>query len=123
MSSSLRQFGPAAYRSGIWGRRGESPGQALLQELFGCSLLLPDDWERQPAAFRDRLMREDDPERLLTDLVDASLLTPFQAARISTGNSFGLVLGNFRVLERLGAGGMAVVYKAEHIEMRHLVAI
>jgi response regulator RpfG family c-di-GMP phosphodiesterase/tRNA A-37 threonylcarbamoyl transferase component Bud32 len=68
-------------------------------------------------------MREEGPDRLLSELVEAGLLTPFQAARVATGNTFGLVLGNFRVLERLGAGGMAVVYKAEHIEMRHLVAI
>src|SRR5262249_51221356 len=43
--------------------------------------------------------------------------------RISSGKTFGLVLGNFRLLDKLGVGGMAVVYKAEHLEMRHLVAI
>ena len=34
-----------------------------------------------------------------------------------------LVLGNYRVLERLGAGGMAVVFKGEHMELRNQVAI
>ena len=56
-------------------------------------------------------------------MVEYGLLTPYQAARIATGNTFGLVLGNFRILERIGAGGMAVVYKAEHLEMHHTVAI
>ena len=63
------------------------------------------------------------PRRALSVMVELGLLTHYQAARISTGNTFGLVLGNYRVLDRLGAGGMGVVYKAEHIEMRRLVAI
>src|SRR5439155_6716906 len=46
-----------------------------------------------------------------------------QAARVRAGTTFGLILGNYRVLERLGAGGMAVVFKAEHRELRHLTAI
>src|SRR5262249_38056888 len=56
-------------------------------------------------------------------LVQHQLLTEYQAARIEAGTTFGLVLGNYRVLDRLGAGGMAVVFKAEHILMRRLVAI
>src|SRR5205085_3396898 len=91
--------------------------------MLGSSLLLTEDWDRLSSADRARLLACTDPEQLLMELTEAGLLTPYQSARISTGNTFGLVLGNFRLLERLGAGGMAVVYKAEHIEMRHLVAI
>ncbi len=35
----------------------------------------------------------------------------------------GLVLGNYRVLDRIGTGAMGVVYKGEHIRMRQTVAI
>ena len=59
----------------------------------------------------------------LTELLRHGLLSEYQVGRVGAGNLFGLVLGSYRVLERLGAGGMAVVFKAEHIDMRHLVAI
>src|SRR5207247_5220008 len=42
---------------------------------------------------------------------------------ISAVTTFGLILGNYRVLDRLGAGGMGVVFRAEHIQMRKQVAI
>ena len=95
----------------------------LLFELLGNSLLLAEDWERLSTQEQERLRQIENRNELLSELVRLGLLTPYQASRISSGNLFGLVLGNFRVLERLGAGGMAIVYKAEHIEMRHLVAI
>jgi response regulator RpfG family c-di-GMP phosphodiesterase len=60
---------------------------------------------------------------LLPLLVRHGLLTGYQAACLERGNRFGLVLGNYRVLERLGAGGMGVVYKAEHLRLRRVVAV
>ena len=56
-------------------------------------------------------------------MADLNLITDYQAGRISAGTLFGLVLGNYRVLNRLGAGGMGVVFRAEHIQMRKQVAI
>jgi response regulator RpfG family c-di-GMP phosphodiesterase len=97
--------------------------EALVYELMGSSLILAEDWEGLSPEDRDRLLRAPDRERALMEMVELGLLTPYQSVRVSTGNTFGLVLGNFRILERIGAGGMAVVYKAEHIEMRHTVAI
>ena len=35
----------------------------------------------------------------------------------------GLILGNYRVLDRVGAGAMGVVFKTEHLLMRRLAAI
>lgn len=67
----------------------------------------------------------DDAElsRLTTALVEEGLLTPYQVERIQNGRTFGLLLGNYRVVDRLGAGGMGVVYKAEHLYLKRTAAI
>jgi response regulator RpfG family c-di-GMP phosphodiesterase len=95
----------------------------FVYDLLGSSLIPAEDWARLTLRDRERLLKQPCPDSALNVLVELGLLTHYQSARISTGNRFGLVLGNFRILDRLGAGGMAVVFRAEHIEMRHQVAI
>jgi serine/threonine protein kinase len=57
------------------------------------------------------------------ELVEAGLLTAFQAERVLAGRARALRLGQYRILDRLGAGGMGRVYKAEHRLMRRVVAL
>jgi response regulator RpfG family c-di-GMP phosphodiesterase len=97
--------------------------QALLCELLNLSLILPEQWAGLTPAKRDQLQQSFESGGLLELLVDANLLTKYQAARIRAGKSFGLILGNYRILDRIGAGGMGVVYRAEHVRMRRQVAI
>jgi response regulator RpfG family c-di-GMP phosphodiesterase/serine/threonine protein kinase len=56
-------------------------------------------------------------------LVQAGLLTSYQVGRVLAGSTHGLVLGNYRVLETLGRGGMGVVFLAEHGLMKRRVAV
>lgn len=56
-------------------------------------------------------------------LIRAGLLTEYQYERIVAGSVHGLVMGNYRVLDRLGAGSMAVVFLAEHFLMKRRVAV
>src|SRR5262245_170780 len=42
---------------------------------------------------------------------------------LRAGPCDGLVLGQYRLLERLGAGGMGQVFKAEHVLMKRVVAL
>jgi response regulator RpfG family c-di-GMP phosphodiesterase len=66
---------------------------------------------------------ETDRAGVIEALVGQGLLTEYQVCRLLSGQTFGLVLGNYRIVERIGAGGMGVVYKAEHVHMKRVVAI
>src|SRR5208282_25378 len=57
-------------------------------------------------------------------LVEAGLLTRFQANLLLQGKSKSLrITSKYRLLDRLGAGGMGLVYLCEHIRMKRLVAL
>ncbi len=56
-------------------------------------------------------------------LIDAQLLTGFQARQLLRGRYKGFTLGHYVVEERLGFGGMGLVYRARHLAMEHRVAI
>jgi serine/threonine protein kinase len=64
-----------------------------------------------------------DGDAVAQGLVAVGKLTPFQAAAVRERRFDELVLGNYQVLGRLGAGGMGTVYKARHRRMKRVVAI
>jgi len=64
-----------------------------------------------------------DAEELARELVRKKKLTKFQAEEVSKGKGKSLVLGNYVLMEQIGAGGMGQVFKAEHRRMHRTVAI
>lgn len=56
-------------------------------------------------------------------LIYSGKLTQFQAAAICRGETQGLVLGEYVLLDTLGKGGMGVVFKARHRRMDRMVAL
>jgi serine/threonine-protein kinase len=57
------------------------------------------------------------------DLRQRGWLTRFQAKQVLAGNAAELNLGQYRLLDRLGEGGMGHVYKAMHVAMSRVVAL
>jgi serine/threonine protein kinase len=56
-------------------------------------------------------------------LVRDGILTHFQAEQILAGKWRRFTIGKYKVLERLGSGGMGSVYLCEHLFMRRRVAV
>ena len=100
-----------------------SPTSPLLKQLLTSSIAAFEDYELLTDLQRADLNEIDSLQDLLPRLVECSLLTQFQADRVGSGKTFGLIVNNYRVLARLGAGTMGVVFKAEHVRLRKPVAI
>jgi tRNA A-37 threonylcarbamoyl transferase component Bud32 len=64
-----------------------------------------------------------DANDLASKLIRAKQLTEYQAEQICAGNTTGLVLGNYVILDKIGAGGMGAVFKARHTRMKRIVAL
>lgn len=71
----------------------------------------------------DHLQEFSTTEKLARALVAAGLLTKYQLERVLAGSFHGLVLGNYRVLDRLGGGSVGVVFLGEHMLLKRRVAI
>src|ERR1051326_4143048 len=63
------------------------------------------------------------PHEIVARLCKEGALTEFQAKQLAAGQAQGLVLGQYRILDRLGEGGFGQVYKAVHSLMDRVVAI
>lgn len=79
------------------------------------------------SAHLDRLRRENaipaQPTQMAGIFVRDGLLTHFQAEQLLQGKWRRFTIGKYKVLERLGAGGMGSVYLCEHQLMRRRVAV
>src|SRR6185437_8063896 len=64
-----------------------------------------------------------DAETVAKELVRKGAITKYQAAHIYKGRSKALIFGEYIVLDKLGAGGMGQVFKAQHRRMKRIVAL
>lgn len=55
--------------------------------------------------------------------VEQGLLTRFQAEMLLAGRTAGFTLGQYRILDQIGQGGMGRVFKALHLTMNRVVAL
>jgi serine/threonine protein kinase len=89
--------------------------------LTASGLLAPDEIAACRAALPPEKRGELQP--LAQELVRSGKLTRYQASEVYNGRVQSLVLGDYVVLEKIGAGGMGQVFKAQHRRMKRLVAI
>lgn len=97
--------------------------QNVAQSLMQAGIIHAEEWNALPAETLPILGAAPSLDTLLHQLQELNLLNAYQADRVRSGNLRGLVLGNYRVLDRIGAGGLGVVFQAEHMLMRRRVAI
>src|SRR5256885_1421818 len=95
----------------------------MLQRLVETGVIHLEDWQALEEDARQNILAAETLEELLASLVEIGLLTEYQASRVLTGSAQQLVLGPYRILDRIGAGGMGIVYRGEHCLLRRPVAI
>lgn len=64
-----------------------------------------------------------DPREFSDDLVNDGVLTYFQAEQYMLGKWRGFTIGKYKLLERVGVGGMGQVFLCEHMFMKRRVAV
>jgi serine/threonine protein kinase len=80
----------------------------------------------QLESFYDTLPPDQKPEaadQLSRKLVENKVLTEFQLNALSSGDPNPLVIGDYVILEKIGEGGMGIVFKAQHRRMKRTVAL
>ena len=95
----------------------------FVQRLTDSGLMSP---EEVAAALRQSSTnnQSDDVRSLVKQLTHRNRLTDYQSrALLAEEESAPLVLGDYVILERIGQGGMGVVFKARHRRMKRNVAL
>lgn len=103
-----------------------APTEAVSVDQFVKLLLdtglLPADEVRAFASAIPVAQRQD-ARPLAQELMKQGKLTKYQASMLYAGKSKGLVLGNYAILDKIGQGGMGMVFKAQHRRLPRVVAI
>jgi hypothetical protein len=107
-------------------RDGETRPISRAEEKSDVAPVVSDPLAADPESVWKDAVDGVDAERramLAQTLVEQGKLTAFQARRLLAGDGASLVLGEYVLLDEIGAGGMGCVYKAIHRRMKRIVAL
>ena len=90
---------------------------SLVENIASTGFVPEDEWSSLVAS------SQGDARELARLLTTKELLTPFQIEALKEGRGASLRVGNYDILDRLGAGGMGTVFKARHRRMKRIVAL
>jgi serine/threonine protein kinase/Leucine-rich repeat (LRR) protein len=93
--------------------------EQFIKSLTGSGVIAPGKLE----SFVPPKAHPKDAQELARQLVQSKQLTKFQAQEIYHGRTNSLIMGNYTLLDKIGAGGMGQVFKAQHRRMERHVAI
>lgn len=91
--------------------------------LLDSELLSQEQIDSVESALPAEKRLPEDAQPFAREFVSRKLLTAHQATVIYQGKPKSLLYGNYLVIDKLGQGGMGMVFKAEHRRMKRLVAL
>src|SRR5262245_40439527 len=97
-----------------------SSSGVLMDLLRQQDLLSPDQLAQLPKLTKSRCT---DARTFAKALLQRGWLSVYQVNQLLCGNTSELLIGPYMVLDKLGQGGLSLVYKARHRETGELVAI
>ena len=109
-------------RSYVGGTSMATALDVFAKSIVAAGLMSADEvkslFEAIPSSERPR-----DGDALAQLLIKQGKITEFQAQHLLAGKGAALVVGEYLLVDRIGAGGMGQVFKARHLRMQRTVAL